>query len=124
MATLMEPKTLNDKVLSISPDVLIEKLSIQELVDLALDTENNFTVSISRQELINRGKDSIQLRITIKKACKSVIHSLEVLLKKFDCENNTDKNATKLYKNKFLNTLSLSDKLQLEWQKHDLFLQR
>ena len=124
MTTLMEYKTLNDKVLSVSPDVLMEKLSVQELVDLALDTENDFTVIKSRQELINRGKDDIQLRITIKKACKSVISSLEVLLKKIDSENNKDKNAAKPYKNKFLNTLSLSDKLQLEWQKYDLFLQR
>ena len=120
----MEHKTLNDKVLSVSTNVLIEKLSIQELVNLALDTNNDFTIAGSRHELINRGKDNIQLRITIKKACKSAISELEAVLKKFDCESNTDKNAIKLFKNKFLNTVSLLDRLQLEWQKHDLFLQR
>ena len=123
MTTLME-QTLNDKVLTVSVNTLTEKLSIQELVDLALDTNNSFTIISSRQELINRGKDNIPLRITIKKACKKIINDLEVSLKRFDCENNIDKNAAKVFKTKFLNTLSLSDKLQLEWQKHDLFLQR
>lgn len=124
MTTLMEYKTLSDEVLVPAENFLIEKLSIKELIDLALNTDNDFTVVRSRQELISRGKDNIQTRITIKKTCKTAISDLEVLLKRFDCETNTDKATAKLYKNKFLNIVSLLDKLQLGWQKHDLFLQR
>jgi hypothetical protein len=120
----MEYKTLNNEVLTFPENILIEKLSVQELINLALDTDNDFTIIKSRQELIGRGKDNIQIRITIKKTCKSAINDLEVLLKRFDCESNADKKNTKLYKTKFLNTLSLVDKLQLEWQKHDLSLKR
>ena len=120
----MENKTLNDKVLSVSAKALVEKLSVLELIDLALNTDNDFSLVNSRKELINRGKDDIQLRITIKKTCKTVINDLEALLKKVDSESSIDKKAAKSYKNKFLNTLSLLDKLQLEWQKHDLILKR
>ncbi len=123
MTTLMEYKTVS-KVIPLGENVLIEELSIQELIDLTLENANDFTIVRSRQELISRGKDNIHLRITIKKTCKSTLSDLEVLLKRFDCESNADKKITKLYKNKFLNTLSLLDKLQLEWQKHDLVLQR
>ena len=123
MTTLMEYKTLNDKALSFPANITVEKLNLQELIDLVLNTDNDFTIK-SRQELINRGKNNIQLRITIKKACKAIISDLETLLKRFDCESNKDKKITKLYKTRFLNTLSLSDKLQLEWQKHDLILTR
>lgn len=122
MTTLMEYKTLNDKVLSVSSKVLVEQLSVQELIDLVLHSDNDFAIINSRQELISRGKDDIQLRITIKKTCKTTINDQESILKKLDTENNPDKNTIKLYKTKFLNTLSLLDKLQLEWQKHDLFL--
>ncbi len=122
MTTLVEYKTLNDRILAYSENVVFEKLTVQELVELAFKPGNDFTIISSRQELINRGKDSIQLRIAIKKLCKITISDLEVLLKRFDPENNTDKKTAKLYKNQFLNTISLLDKLQLEWQKHDLVL--
>ncbi len=124
MTILMEYKTLNNEVLTFPENILIEKLSVQELINLALDTDNDFAIIKSRQELISRGKDNIQLRITIKKTCKLVINNLEALLKRFDSESTADKKAAKLYKNKFLNTLSLLDKLQLEWQKYDLTLKR
>ena len=122
MTTLMEYKTHNDKVLSVSAKDLVEHLSIQELIDLALHADNDFTIASSRKELINRGKDNIQLRITIKKTCKTAINDLETLLKTLDSENRADQKAAKLYKNNFLSTISLLDKLQLEWQKHDLLL--
>ena len=124
MTTLMEYKTQNDKVLSVSAKALVEHLSVQELIDLALHADDDFAVVSSRKELINRGKDNIQLRIAIKKTCKTAINNLETLLKTFDSESNTDKKPAKLYKNNFLNTISLLDKLQLEWQKHDLVLKR
>ena len=122
MATLMEYKTLNNKAITLAENIVIEELTLQELVELALDSSNDFAIASSRQELINRGKDNIQHRITIKKTCKLVINDLETLLKRFDSESTADKKTTKLYKNKFLNTVSLLDKLQLEWQKHDLLL--
>ena len=124
MTTLMEYKTQKDKVLSVSAKDLVEHLSVQELIDLALHADNDFAIASSRKELINRGKDNIQLRITIKKTCKTAINALETLLKTSDGESITDKKTTKLYKNNFLNTISLLDKLQLEWQKHDLILKR
>ena len=124
MTTLMEYKTQNDKVLSVSAKALVEHLSVQELIDLALHADDDFAVVSSRKELINRGKDDIQLRIAIKKTCKTAINNLETLLKTFDSESSTDKKTAKLYKNNFLNTISLLDKLQLEWQKHDLVLKR
>ena len=118
----MEYKTLNTQ--TISENVYIEKLTVRELISLVLDASDDFTIVRFRQELINRGGDNIQVRIEIKKTCKSVINDLEILLKRFDCESDADKKNSKLYKNKFLNTVSLLDKLQLEWQKHDLILIR
>ena len=124
MTTLMEYKTLSKEILSFPEDIFVEKLSVHELITFTIDTDDSFRVASSRQELINRGKDNIPLRITIKKTCKSTITDLEVLLKRFDFESSTDKKITKLYKNRFLNTVSLLDKLQLEWQKHDLVVTR
>ena len=125
MTTLMEHKILNNKVLSFSEDYVFENLAIPELIELAVDTVDNDPVILkSRQELTNRGKDNIQLRITIKKTFKTMINELGVLLKELDCGNSADKDVVKLYKNKFLNIISLLDKLQLGWQKHDLFLTR
>ena len=124
MTTLMENKSLNNSVLALSENVVFEKLTIKELINLTHNTDNGFAIIRSREELINRGKDNIQLRISIKKTCKAAISDMEILLKRYDCESNTDKKTTKLYKNKFLNIVSLSDKLQLEWQKHDLLLKR
>ena len=122
MTALMEYKTLNDRILEYSTNIVFEELTVQELIELALNNGSDLTRIRSRQELINRGKDNIQLRITIKKLCKIAISDLEVLLKRFDSENNADKKTAKLYKNQFLNTISLLDKLQLEWQKYDLAL--
>ena len=124
MTTLMEYKTVNNDVLIFPENILIEKLSVPELINLILDADNDLIAVKFRQELINRGKDNIQLRITIKKTCKTAISDLETLLKRFDSGSVADKKNTKLYKNKFLNTVSLLDKLQLEWQKHDLILKR
>lgn len=124
MTTLMEPKTLNNCILAYSENIVFEKLTAQELIELALKPGNDLTVTSSRQELITRGKDNIQLRIAIKKSCKTAISDLEMVLKRFDFENNTDKKTVKSYKNQFLNVISLLDKLQLEWQKHDLALKR
>ena len=89
---------------------------------LAIDSsDNSFTEIESRQELIRRGNDCIQTRIMIKKSCKKTMSSLEALLNKISTENN-NKEIVKPIKNKFLTSVSVLDKLQLEWQKYDLGL--
>ena len=119
----MKHKTINNQA-SISSIVnekfIIEELTIQQLINLAIDLEGEVSGLHSRQELINRGKDNIYTRITIKKVCKTAISELESLLKKVDLENITNKETIKSYKNKFLTSISILDKLQLEWQKYDL----
>lgn len=84
----------------------LDKLSVQQLIDLAVSSYEDLSGFNSRVELIKRGKDNIQSRITIKKACKATILSHEC---------NSDKA-------KLLSSVSVLDKLQLEWQKHDLIL--
>lgn len=97
---------------------VLEVLSIQQLIDLSIDIpEDQITLDV-RYELIKRGMDNIQNRILIKKLCKSTKSRIEDLIK--NSEEEKDKNSLKIYKNKFLNSVSIIDKLQLEWQKHDI----
>lgn len=120
----MENKVLtkeNDENVIVS--FLYDQLSIEQLINLIIDSSNSdFILAQARQELVNRGKDNIQLRILIKKQCKSNIESLEALLKKIDKESNRNKDIIKSFKQKFLSSISVLDRLQLEWQKHDLSL--
>lgn len=122
MVIAMESKVLKNEAKF--SDVLYEQFSVQQLIDTAVQSLNDEYVQTHiRQELISRGKDNIQVRIAIKKTCKAAIADLEFCLKKTDNENSTiNKGITKVYKNKFLNTLSILDKLQLEWQRYDLGL--
>ena len=124
MTTTMEHKTLNNQNFNLNGNFLVEKISIQQLIDLAVDSANDNIGLQTRQELIQRGKDSIPLRIQIKKACKQTITNLESVLKELDkgINVNGNKDFLKSYKTKFLNLLSVVDRLQLEWQKHDLRL--
>lgn len=124
MTTLMKYKALEEKVLLVNESPVIEELSIQGLIELVLDTNNTLTITKSRQELIHRGKDDIKLRIAIKKTCKSNISDLEILLKRLESAKGLEEKNSKFYKTRFLNTLSLLDRLQLEWQKHDLALKK
>ena len=94
---------------------LFEELSIQQLIDLAIDSDQNKKNELeSKEELIKRGYDNIQARIVIKKSCKATISSLEALLKTI--VNGNNKEVAKEFKNKFLTSISILDKLQLEWQ--------
>ncbi len=124
MTTLTEYKTVNQKVLALSENIVVENLSIQELIELVLDTSNNQIFTASRQELIGRGKDDIKTRILIKKTCKQAISDLEILLKRFESTNRLDEKNLKFYKTRLLNIVSLLDRLQLEWQKQDLVLKK
>ena len=120
----MKPKILNPekkKLNSMDENFLFDQLSIQQLIDLAIDShEDKFVEFESRQELLKRGKDNIQARIIIKKSCKNTIANFEGLLKKISTEKNSA--VIKDFKNKFLSSVSILDKLQLEWQRHDLGL--
>jgi len=97
----------------------ISTLSIEQLVTQAIESCSEPLVIQSKHELISRGKDNIHTRILIKKCCKSFISSIESLLKKAD-EANSSSDITKSLKGKFLTSISILDRLQLEWQKHDL----
>lgn len=104
-------------------NLLIGELSIQQIIELAIDSENEQLSLLLKQELVTRGKDNIQARIIIKKCCKSTISDLEGKVKTLNSNNNkVEKEKAKLFKNKFLTSISVLDKLQLEWQKHDLSL--
>lgn len=84
----------------------LEKLSIQQLIDLTVSSYEDVIGFNSRTELIKRGSDNIEIRIAIKKACKATIASHENVVNK----------------SKLLSSISVLDKLQLEWQKQDLVL--
>ena len=116
----MERKTAIKDNQKLNSNFLIEQLSVQQLIDLSIDSINdNYIENETRKELINRGKDNIQARIIIKKICRNAITGLESLLQKIATENN-NKEIIKSFKNKFLNSVSMLDRLELEWQKHDL----
>lgn len=119
----MENKVIK-KENNTNANYLVEQLSIQQLIDLTIDSHEDEYVGLeSRKELIKRGKDNIQTRIMIKKSIKEVIASLENLLKKIAIESN-NKEVVKSFKNKFLNSISVLDKLELEWQKYDLGIKK
>lgn len=119
MTTAMEYKTTNILNKNIN-SFLVEQLTMEQLIELTVDSsENSHIETRSKQELIQRGKDDIETRILIKKACKKIISNLELKLNNNTLEND-EKDLAKTYKNKLLNSVSMLDKLQLEWQKYDL----
>ncbi len=111
MTTIMESTTLNNSNKTLTTD-----LNIEQLIESALSTGGNFF----RDELIKAGKDNVLARILIKKSCKSLLASIEASLVQLN--NSTSNELAKSLKNKFLNLISILDKLQLEWQKYDLGL--
>lgn len=119
MALIMEPKILNNEINS---SFILEQISHQQLIELAVNSYDESIGLQTRQELIKRGKDSIPNRIQIKKCGRSILENFEAVLKTLDT-NSTNEN-TKAYKTRFLNLLSILDKLQLEWQRHDLGLSK
>lgn len=116
----MEKNLINKESNNSDINFIIEKLTIQQLVDFSTDPECDKQLSQeARQELIRRGMDNIQARITIKKSCKSSITDLEKLITNTQRQDN-GRETLKSFKGKFLTSVSVLDKLQLEWQKHDL----
>lgn len=119
MAITMEAETLNKKLGYTNE--LIEQTTINELINCCIDAPTTKNSYEAKEELINGGRDNIRNRIQIKKAFKNIIASLEDILKETDTEiTGTNKGNLKSYKNRFLSILSILDKIQLEWQKHDL----
>lgn len=118
----MEIKISTSEINLSSLNSSASQLSLEQLITLVIDSGNNQGGLEYRQELINRGKDCIETRIVIKKSCKTAIAHLEAQIKQIPIENNKDKESVKALKNKFLAFLSILDKLQLEWQKHDISL--
>lgn len=103
--------------------IVLDVLSVQELIDLAVDSQADSPVTNElRNELINRGKNDITARINIKKSCKKNILKFESLLNTISTENNGNKEVIKTFKTRFLTSVSMLDKIQLEWQKYDLGL--
>lgn len=120
MTTTMEKNILNKSINNLPPNFLLtEQITVQQLIDLVIDSgSDNVGIKI-KQELFERGKDNIKIRIEIKKSCKSNIQNIESVLKELDNERNPAE-TVKQYKHRFLNAISILDRLQLEWQKYDL----
>ncbi|OGI19042.1 MAG: hypothetical protein A3B68_07510 [Candidatus Melainabacteria bacterium RIFCSPHIGHO2_02_FULL_34_12] len=93
--------------------------TFEQFISSAINAGDDQTISQVKQEIISQGKDNIQTRIHIKKAIKMAIANLESLIKEAE-KSNSNKNMAKSLKNRFLTLVSILDKTQLEWQKHDL----
>ena len=113
----METKSLNEKL---NIDLLVNELPVDQLIDFAINSNDEYSGHRVREELHKRGKDNIHTRISIKKSCKASIAGLENILKKLEIEVN--KGLEKSVKSKLLTSVSILDKLQLEWQRYDLGL--
>ena len=126
MIAVLDKLTKSDQYLStaLSEEGLsgkVESLPINELIALAIRYNGHDNIGLeSKQELVKRGKDNIQERIQIKKLLKETISKIDDLLK--DKSNNKDDEST--FKSELLIAVSIVDKLQLEWQKHDLRLNK
>jgi parvulin-like peptidyl-prolyl isomerase len=124
MAILTEEKIDMEIFKTQNENPPLVELSCNDLISLLVEESANGRIGTeSRQELINRGKDDIKERISIKKLFKNKITDIETLLKKFNEEKN-NKISASLLKNQFLTAISLLDRLQLEWQKYDISLKK
>ena len=97
-------------------------LSITDLITKSLENDSSEKINVFKQELISKGRDNIHTRIEIKKSYKSNIANLEAMITECEEKKLTDKKLISALKIKLLNIVSLIDRLQLEWQKHDLRL--
>lgn len=101
----------------------LDAYSINELINYSIEKDSTQN-HLFRQELIERGKDNIKQRIEIKKVCKLNIAHQEDILKDLEGKKSNNKDLLSFLRNKFLTAISLLDRLQLEWQKHDIRLKR
>ena len=123
MSSTTFQQVLNEQINTIS-DYQVDKVSNLELVNTASNLASDFIGLKCRHELLERGKDNIPTRIEIKKLCRETIHDLESAISDPEAENIYNKDSIKSLKTRFLNLLSILDKLQLEWQKHDINLNK
>lgn len=112
---LVEEKELNN--------ISLNECPVQELIDNYMG-DNNEGQSIYRQELIERGKDNIYTRIIIKKACRNNVAHQETIVKETETTKATNKELLSYLRKRFLTAISLLDRLQLEWLRHDVRLKR
>lgn len=107
------------------PEDLVETATDEELRNLAVEnTSDSITGIKARRELIKRGKDNIKERIHIKKSFKLAVESYELSIAEIEKQEIQNERRLSLYKSKLLTTIAILDKLQLEWQKYDLALQK
>lgn len=122
MTALLEKGLANIENITFAKNV-IDNSTTEDLINFSIEseTENEIT-SQAKKQLIESGKDNIQERIGIKKYLKAQITKTQEELKII--EESKDKKSLKEKRVKFLAAVSLVDKLQLEWQKHDLKISR
>lgn len=124
MITELQEKTKNTFT-AINQPFFLKNLSMQDLINHAIENDfNQGTESSYKQELIDRGKDDIYTRIEIKKSCKVKIAEQEALIQEFERRKIHDKKTAHSLKGKLLSTISILDRLQLEWYRHDLKIKK
>ena len=122
MSKTMERTFIQSGAIHLSSNLNFKELSEEQLIDTVVIQEETADAYKSKEELINRGKNEVSKRIIIKKLCKHLILESENRLKENASTDLSSKEAIKMQKKRFLTLLSLSDRLQLEWQKYDLAL--
>ena len=111
----MDYSVAQKETFQISDAFNLSNLTSQQLIEMVLINDDSADMVKAKHELVNRGKDEMNIRISIKKYCKQLILESETSIKECD-------ESLKTSKKNFLNLLSLLDRLQLEWQRHDLTL--
>lgn len=113
-------KKLEELNKSFLQDFQITSHTAEQIIELIIkyNTEEAFCIEL-RNELISRGKDDISGRINIKKSVKTAVKHLEEQVKTVETINKNQKEISNS-RGKLLSSISLLDKIQLEWMKHDL----
>ena len=123
MVKTMDYLVLQEETFKITNSFNLSQLTLQQLVEIILLHDETLDASRAKEELIIRGRDEMNVRISIKKYCKQLILESEADLKEYTPDDlQPAKENLKTSKKKFLILLSLLDRLQLEWQRYDLTL--
>lgn len=123
MVKTMDYSVIQKEIFNVANSFNLSQLTLQQLVEINLLNDEPNAASRAKEELVNRGRDEMNTRISIKKYCKQLILESETNLKESSASDSlVVKENLKLNKKRFLTLLSLLDRLQLEWQRHDLAL--
>lgn len=101
----------------------IKNYSIQELIDKYMNDSYEYQ-NIYKAELIERGKNNIYNRIAVKKSCKNNIAHQESIVKEIESKTAANKELISYIRKRFLEAISLLDRIQIEWQRYDVHLKR